>query len=97
MERLGAILDNGRFARLNSLMAARNFKDLPSWSRHSKEGGRASKSARASTTPDPDLVGEEADEDIQAAVNASEDIQLAMQELGLRDELYVVIGVSSIL
>ena len=46
----------------------------------------------ASTKPNLQTVDEES-EDIQAVVDASEDMQLAIQELGLTGDLYMVIGV----
>ena len=85
-------LGKGKFPELLELMEA--GEKLPSWSSHHSGAGRTSKSTRASATPDLQTVNEEQPEDIQAAVDGSEDMQLAIEEFGLTGDLYMVIGVS---
>ena len=88
MSRLGETLDKERFDQLKALMV--DGKKLSSWS------SRKRPSRRAPAPSNLETVDEHADEDIQYAVEASEDMQLAMRELGLTDELLIVIGVSNI-
>ena len=93
VQRVCNILGKTKYPELLKLMEA--GEKLPSWSSHKTGAGHASKSMPASTKPNLQTVDEES-EDIQAVVDASEDMQLAIQELGLTGDLYMVIGVSGV-
>ena len=66
-------------------------KKLPSWTSR-KSGGEQTDALAV----EPQAAHEEQPEDIQAAVDASEDMQVAMQDFGLTEDLYMVIGVSRV-
>ena len=89
------VLGKNSYKRLEKIMAA--GEKLPSWSSRKTGASQTSKSARASAAPNLQTVDEEQSEDIQAAVDSSEDMQLAIQDFGLTGDLYMVIGVSYIL
>ena len=87
-KRVGSALGKDGYAELKKVLAA--GEKLPSWSSHKPGGEQTSRSAHA---PNLQTVSEEQYEDIQAVVDASEDMQLAIQEFGLTEDLYMVIGV----
>ena len=68
---------------------------LPSWSScRDTEALHGLANTQVSTTSDLRVIDDEQPKDIQAAVDASEDMQLAIQDFGLTSDLYMVIGVS---
>ena len=94
VKRLGSALGKRNYTQLQKIMKA--GENLPSWSSHKTGAGQTSKSAHVSASPNLQTVDEEQSEDIQAAVDASEDMQRAVQEFGLTGDLYMVVGVSSV-
>ena len=95
VRRLGRSLEQTNYARLKRIMKAGAL--LPFWSSRPKtEAGQALAGARTSTVSQSRTVDEEQPEDIQAAIDASEDMQLAVQEFGLNSDLYMVLGVSRV-
>ena len=89
VRRLDRSLEQTNHARLKNIMDAGAL--LPSWSDcQPAETGQALASADIA----PDLAADETQpKDIQAAVDASEDMQLAVQDFELTRDLYMVIGV----
>ena len=88
VKRVGSALGKNGYAELKKVLAA--GKKLPSWSSRTPEDEQTAKSAHA---PNLQFVDEEQCEDIQAVVDASEDMQHTVQEFGLTKDLYMVIGV----
>ena len=91
VRRLDRSLEQTNYARLKKIMEAGAL--LPSWSNRPE----LARAGQATTRTDVALdltVDEEQPKDIQAAVDASEDMQLAVQDFELTRDLYMVIGVS---
>ena len=88
MKRVGSALGKNGYAELKKVLAA--GKKLPSWSSRKPEDEQTARSAHA---PNLQTVDGVQYEDIQAVVDASEDMQVAIQEFGLTEDLYMVIGV----
>ena len=88
------VLGKNGYKKLQKVMAA--GEKLPSWTSHKTGAGQTSQSGRASAAPNLPTVSEEQPANIQAAVDASEDMQLAIREFGLTGDLYMVLGVRRI-
>ena len=92
MKRMAANFGKTGFTQLKALVA--EGAKLPSWSsRRASTEDKESQGARASVSTRLPTLPEAVTTSLQAAVDASEDMQLAIEELGLTDDLFGVLGV----